>query len=109
MRDIYLKNLERLYDMKGKDILLMLSHLFRKCGRSVSLGDAIHHLSFEWRYGEPTKIRKILAVAVENEMISFADGRITAEFIFNIQKLHPNQADILSKQQIKKEDVIPLY
>ena len=95
--------------MKGKFILLMLAHLFRTCGKQIELDDAVYRLSFIWRYGTPTNIRKILALAKENEMISFQEGVIQAEFVFTKQQLDPNQADILSNQ-IKSGTVAdPLY
>ncbi len=87
----------------------MLAHLFRKCGKQIQLDDAVYRLSFVWRYGTPTNIRRILALAKENEIISHQEGVIQAEFVFTTQQLDPNQADILSSQ-IKSVIVVdPLY
>ncbi len=94
--------------MNGKHILLMLTHLFRKQGNPIPLEDAVYTLSFILRYGPPTSIRKILSLAHENELISVTDGYIQAEFLYDNQTLDPNQADILSKQNINRDDIAPL-
>ncbi|MHA1908899.1 MAG: hypothetical protein ACW98Y_16475 [Candidatus Thorarchaeota archaeon] len=95
--------------MHGKYILLMLSHLFRKCGEQVNLDDAVYRLAFDWRYGTPSNIRRLLALANENEMISYSQGIIKAEFLFSTQQLDPNQADILSRQVKSVSGIEPLY
>jgi hypothetical protein len=95
--------------MQGKYILLMLAHLFRKCGEQIELDTAVYKLSFVWRYGAPTVIRKILALAVNSEMISYSDGMIKAEFIFSSQRLDPNQADVLINKVKTVSNTDPLY
>ncbi len=86
----------------------MLAHLFRKYGSVISIDDAVFILSFQWRYGNPTKIRKILSIAKENEMISVSDRYIQAEFLYDVQALEPNQAIILSGEPLN-EGVSPLF
>ncbi|MFW9920787.1 MAG: hypothetical protein ACFFED_14375 [Candidatus Thorarchaeota archaeon] len=95
--------------MNGKHILLMLAHLFRKYGSIITIEDAVHALSFQWRYGNPTKVRKILSLAKQQEMISVMEGRIRAEFLFDSQSLEPNQAMILSRQDFTNHEVDPLF
>ena len=87
----------------------MLAHLFRKCGGQVRLDDAVYRLAFVWRYGSPTIIRKILALATEKELISFEDGMIKAGFVFTAQKLDPNQTDIISREVTSVPKVEGLY
>ena len=94
--------------MNGTHILLMLTHLFRKQGKRIPIEDAVYTLSFKWRYGTPTSIRKILTLAQESDMISVSEGYMQAEFLFDSQTLEPNQADILRRQTIIREDVKPL-
>ena len=95
--------------MKGKHILLMLVHLFRKCGSSIEIDEAVYQLAFKWRYGPPTNIRRLLTVAQENELISINGRYIKAEFLYDLQELNPNQADTLSKQSAISSTVDPLY
>ena len=87
----------------------MLVHLFRKCGQSVDIDEAVYNLAFTWRYGPPTTIRKLLTIAQENDLISINGKQINAEFLFNTQDLNPNQADILSREVSINSSVKPLY
>jgi len=87
----------------------MLVHLFRKCGNSIEIDEAVYHLAFKWRYGPPTNIRRLLTVAQENELISINGRYIKAEFLYDLQELNPNQADTLSKQSAISSTVDPLY
>ncbi len=98
-----------MYRMKGKNILLMLVHLFRKLGDTTEINNAVYHLAFIWRYGTPTTIRKLLAIARENELISVSGDTITAEFLYGTQKLSPNQAELLSRDSTVNSDIDPLY
>ena len=95
--------------MNGKHILLMLAHLFRKYGKTIPIEDAVHILSFQWRYANPTTIRKILTLAEENEMISISGDAIEAEFLYDSQILKPNQVTTISQQAFAAKDVSPLY
>ena len=78
--------------MNGRTILLILSHLFRNKGDHVSVDDAVEFLSFRCRYGTPSNIRRILTLAIDNEMISLEDSLICPEFLYDKQTLSVNQA-----------------
>jgi hypothetical protein len=78
--------------MNGRDLLLVLAHLFRKKGNPVDLERAVEFLSFRCRYGPPSAIRKLLTIAEDNEMISLDDALVKAEFLFDKQVLSPNLA-----------------
>ncbi|MDF1540484.1 MAG: hypothetical protein P1Q69_16430 [Candidatus Thorarchaeota archaeon] len=95
--------------MKAKHILLMLVHLFRKLGDTIEIDNAVYHLAFTWRYGTPTTIRKLLAVAKESGLISVGGKTITAEFLYGTQKLSPNQAETLSRESAIDSALDPLY
>ena len=56
--------------MNGRDMILVLAHLFRKKGSPVSIVEAVDFLSFKCRYGSPSDVRKMLTMALNNEMIS---------------------------------------
>lgn len=96
-------------DMNGRDILLVLSHMFRKLGSEVTINDAIHFLSFTCRYGYPTNVRRLLSVALENEMISRDGIAIKAEFLFDKQHLPLNLSAALGNKVAFKDDVTPLH
>ncbi len=96
-------------DMNGRDMLLVLAHMFRKLGNEVVLDDAIHFLSFICRYGYPTNVRRLLSAALENEMISRDGKYIRAEFLFDKQLLPLNLSTALNNKVEFKEDVIPLH
>jgi hypothetical protein len=94
--------------MNGSEVLLILVHLFRTKGSQIPLDDAVKFLSFRCRYGRPSKIRRLLSVALQNEMISRSGDRITAEFMYDLQRLSPNQVMTLSRYVNFKESVEPL-
>ncbi len=95
--------------MQGKYILLMLAHLFRKCGEQIELTESVYRLAFVWRYGSPTNIRRLLTLAREKQLISYEDGIIKAEFVYTAQILDPNQSDIISNEIISNQNIEPLY
>lgn len=94
--------------MNGRDMLLVLAHLFRKKGSQVSIEDAIHFLSFSCRYGHPTNVRRLLSTALNNEMISRDGNIIKAEFLFDKQHLPLNLFSALGDKVRFKETVEPL-
>jgi hypothetical protein len=94
--------------MNGRDMLLVLTHLFRKKGSPVSVIDAVVFLSFRCRYGAPTHVRKMLTKALMNEMISKKDNSILAEFIYNKQTLPLNLTSALQDKIRFGEDVEPI-
>jgi len=94
--------------MNGKDMLLVLTHLFRKKGSPVSVVEAVDFLSFKCRYGPPSDVRKMLTMALNNEMISKNDSGILAEFLFDKQKLPLNLSCNLEDKVRFKENVEPI-
>ncbi|MBD3406507.1 MAG: hypothetical protein GF411_10375 [Candidatus Lokiarchaeota archaeon] len=86
--------------MNGRDILLILVHLFRKRGEEVKIHKAVEYLSFTCRYGTPSNIRKLLSVALEKDMISRMEDSISAKFEYGVQRLSPNQTAILRNQVV---------
>ena len=95
--------------MNGKTILLILAHLFRKKGEHPSIDDAVEMLSFKCRYGTPSNIRRMLTLAIENEMITLKDGHLSPEFLYDKQNLSPNQAANLEDKVVVSETVKPLH
>jgi hypothetical protein len=95
--------------MNGRDILLVLSHLFRKRGGSVPLREAIDFLSFRCRYGAPTDVRKMLAVALKNEMISYEESNISAAFLFDKQTLPLDLSSALEGSIRFRDEIEPLH
>lgn len=89
-------------------MLLVLAHLFRKRGNFVFIDDAISFLSFQCRYGPPTDIRKLLAIALKNGMISFEKNRLIAEFLYDKQVLPLNLSYTLEDKIRFNEDIEPL-
>jgi hypothetical protein len=81
--------------MNGRDLLLILTHLFRKKGNPVQIEEAVEFISFRCRYGRPSQVRRMLTMAVSNKMISRVEGSITAEFLYDRQSLSPNLASAL--------------
>ena len=71
----------------------------------MHLEDAVKFLSFNSRYGNPTNIRRLLSVALENQMISRSGNQIAAEFMYDLQKLSPNQATKLGRNVSFKDSV----
>ena len=91
--------------MNGTHILLILTHLFRKRGPKVSIDDAVEYLSFEWRYGSPSNIRRMLTIALGNEMITLSDGMISPNFLYDRQILSPNQSAILFERVVIEDTI----
>jgi hypothetical protein len=90
--------------MNGKDILLVLAHLFRSRGPIVSIEDAVECLSFRWRYGSPSNIRRILTLALNKELISREGENIKSEFLFDHQEISPNLPHhLVGKAQVGSE------
>jgi hypothetical protein len=88
---------------------LLLSHLFRKRGPEVSIQEAVDLLSFCWRYAPPSDIRKMLSLALQNEMIKRQGDMIHAEFVYGNQFLPPNlQSDLGGRLRVDGE-ASPLY
>lgn len=96
-------------NMNGRDMLLVLAHLFRKKGSEVSIESAVDFLSFRCRYGAPSDIRKLLSIALKNEMISRKENMIIAEFIFDKQSLPWNLSTALQDRVRFQEEIQPLF
>ncbi|MHA1862380.1 MAG: hypothetical protein ACTSWA_01325 [Candidatus Thorarchaeota archaeon] len=95
--------------MNGRDMLLVLAHLFRKQGSQVSIENAVQFLSFSCRYGKPTDVRKLLSTALNNEMISREGDSIKSEFLFEKQYLPLNLSTALEDKVKFKEQIEPLH
>jgi hypothetical protein len=95
--------------MNGRDMLLVLAHLFRKKGDKVTVDEAIDFLSFRCRYGAPTDVRKMLSMALKNEMISKDGDRIAAQFLFDKQNLPLNLSSALQDKVRFQEDIQPMF
>ncbi len=78
--------------MMGREIILILAHLFRTIGSSIELEEAVEYLSFRWRYGYPSDIRRMLTAAEMKGMLDRKGEMIEANFLFDTQDLSPNQA-----------------
>jgi hypothetical protein len=94
--------------MNGRDMLLVLAHLFRKKGGQVAIESAVHFLSFSCRYGHPTNIRRLLSTALNNEIISRDGNTINAEFLFDKQHLPLNLSTALGDKVRFNDDIKPL-
>lgn len=94
--------------MNGQHVLLILAHLFRKRGNPVPVEDAVDFLSFCCRYGRPSDIRRMLTLAVENEMITAENGIVSSEFLYDEQELPYNLTASLGGRVSIREDVTPL-
>ena len=81
--------------MNGRDLLLILTHLFRKKGNPVRIEEAVEFISFRCRYGSPSNVRRLFTMAMNNEMISRSEDSINAEFLHDRQTLSPNLASAL--------------
>ena len=90
-------------------MLLVLAHLFRKKGKQVSIESAVQFLSFNCRYGLPSDVRKLLSVALENEMISRDGDSIIAGFLFDKQYLPLNLSSALEDKVRFKREIHPLH
>ncbi len=94
--------------MNGRHILLLLAHMFRKMGNPIHVEDAVDFLSFRCRYGRPSDIRRMLTLALENEMVSSENGRLSSEFVYSEQELPYNLTASLGGKVSVREDVEPL-
>ena len=95
--------------MNGRDLLLILTHLFRKKGDPVRVEDAIEFISFRCRYGSPSQVRRMLTMAMNNEMISRAEDSVKAEFLYDRQNLFPNLASALCDKVSLDGDIEPMF
>jgi len=95
--------------MNGRDLLLILTHLFRKKGDPVQVEDAVEFLSFRCRYGSPSQVRRLLTMAINNEMISRDEDSLRAKFLYDRQNLTPNLASALCAKVRIDSDIEPLY
>ncbi|NHI90617.1 MAG: hypothetical protein EAX87_13940 [Candidatus Thorarchaeota archaeon] len=95
--------------MNGRDLLLILAHLFRMKGNPVQVEDAVEFISFRCRYGQPSLVRRMLTMAVANEMISRVKDTLKAEFLFDRQVLPPNLASILSDKVNIDSSIEPMF
>ncbi|MFW9787197.1 MAG: DUF2240 family protein [Candidatus Thorarchaeota archaeon] len=84
--------------MNGRDLLLILTHLFRKRGNTVSIEEAVEFISFRCRYCRPSQVRRMLTMAAANEMISRTEDTLKAEFLYNRQHLPPNLVSALQNK-----------
>ncbi|MHA1484259.1 MAG: hypothetical protein ACTSPR_02950 [Candidatus Thorarchaeota archaeon] len=95
--------------MNEKNILLVLAHLFRSCGPVVSIETAVECLSFRWRYGSPSNIRRMLTLALNNELISREGERIKSEFLFDQQEISPNLVHYLAGKVQVGNEIEPIH
>ena len=95
--------------MNGKDLLLILTHLFRKKGNPVQVEDAVEFISFRCRYGRPSQVRRLLTMAIDNEMISRSEDSLNAEFLYDHQNLSPNLASALYEKVRIDSDIEPMF
>jgi len=95
-------------DMNGRDLLLILTHLFRKKGNPVRIEDAVEFISFRCRYGCPSQVRRMLTVASGNEMIAKDSDSIKAEFLYDKQILSPNLVEMLKNRLSVEKDIEPM-
>jgi hypothetical protein len=94
--------------MNGRDVLFILAHLFRKKGNPVTLDDAVEFLSFQCRYGRPSDIRRMFALAMENGMLSHESGALVASFQYHEQELPLNLTARLGGRVNVRESIVPL-
>ncbi len=90
-------------------MLLVLAHLFRSCGPVVPIEGAVEHLSFRWRYGSPSDIRRMLTLALNNELISRDGENIRSEFLFDQQEISPNLAHYLAGKVQVGSEIEPIH
>jgi hypothetical protein len=95
--------------MNGRDLLLILAHLFRIKGNPVQVEDAVEFISFRCRYSHPSQARRMLTMAVTNEMVSRVKDTLKAEFLFDRQVLPLNLASILSDKVKVDSDIEPMF
>jgi hypothetical protein len=95
--------------MNGRDLLLILTHLFRKKGDPVQVEDAVEFISFRCRYGRPSQVRRMLTMAVSNELISKTENSLKAEFLYDQQNLAPNLTSALCDKVRIESQIDPMY
>ncbi len=95
--------------MNGRDLLLILTHLFRKVGSPVKVEEAVEFLSFRCRYGRPSQVRRMLTFALQNEMISRTEDSIEAGFLYDQQALSHNIVSNLKSTIRMDNDVEPMF
>jgi hypothetical protein len=95
--------------MNGRDLLLILTHLFRKKGNPVQVEDAVEFISFRCRYGSPSQVRRMLTMAVSNELISRAENSLKAEFLYDRQNLGPNLTSALCDKVRIESQIEPMF
>ena len=95
--------------MNGRDLLLILTHLFRMRGNPVQIEDAVEFISFRCRYSQPSHVRRMLTMAMTNGMVSRNKNTLKAEFLFDRQKLSPNLVSILSDYIKIDSNVEPMF
>jgi len=95
--------------MNGRDLLLILTHLFRKKGNPVQVEDAVEFISFRCRYGRPSQIRRLLTMAIDQEMISKNDDFVKAEFLYDKQVLPPNLVSVLEDKVKLDKEIQPMF
>ena len=94
--------------MNGRDLLLILTHMFRKKGSPVRIEDAVEFISFRCRYGTPSKVRRLLTLGTQNEMIVREDDWIKAEFLYDKQILSPNIVEMLKRNLSVGKEIEPM-
>jgi len=77
-------------------------------GSPVSVVDAVDFLSFKCRYGAPSDVRKMLTMALNNEMISKDDNGILAEFLYDKQILPLNLSWTLEDRIRFRDNIEPI-
>ena len=95
--------------MNGRDLLLILTHLFRKKGNPVRVEDAVEFISFRCRYGRPSQVRRLLTMAVDNEMISRSEEHLKAEFLYDKQVIPPNLITALADKMSIDKTIEPMF
>ncbi len=94
--------------MNGRDLLLILTYLFRKKGNPVRVEDAVEFISFRCRIGRPSQVRRALTMAIGNEMITRTEDSIKAEFLYDRQILSPNLVEIVRDKLNVSIDLEPM-
>ena len=74
----------------------------------VQVEDAVEFISFRCRYGRPSQVRRMLTMAITNELISRSDDSLKAEFLFDRQNVTPNLTSALSDKVRVESDIEPM-
>lgn len=94
--------------MNGRNLLLILTHLFRKKGNPVPVEDAVEFISFRCRYGRPSQVRRMLTMAISNDMVSRKENSLRAEFLYDRQDLAPNLMSALGDKIRIENNIEPI-